>query len=61
MKQAGGNQTEPLMTAPEVAELLKVKPNTVYQMRRRGILKAVDLKLKSVRFRREEVEKLMAK
>jgi excisionase family DNA binding protein len=52
-------EIQPLMNPEEVARLLNVKPATVYQMARSGKLKPVELGIKSVRFRREDVEELM--
>ena len=47
-------------TVGELAELLRVKPITIYRMRKRGELKGV-LIGKSIRFPREEIERLKKK
>jgi excisionase family DNA binding protein len=52
---------EPLLRPEDVAAILKVKTATVYQMRKRGLLTAVDLGLGAVRFRREDIEALIEK
>lgn len=52
-------ELEQLMKADDVAELLQVTPAAIYQMKKRGQLKPVDLGLRSVRFRREDVQALI--
>jgi excisionase family DNA binding protein len=52
---------EELMTTREVADIFKVEPNTVYQMRQRGILHAVDLGIKSIRYRKSDVMAIVEK
>lgn len=52
-------EIEQLMKASDVAEILQVTPTAIYQMKARGQLKPVDLGIRSVRFRREDVQALV--
>ena len=57
----GREEIDELLTPQEVADILKVTVQAVYQMKHRGILPAVDFGLRSVRFRRNDVAKLLKK
>ncbi len=54
---------EPLLTAQEVAEMLAVRPSTVYDAVYRGVLPAVRLwegrRRTLIRFRRTDIEKFI--
>ena len=47
------------LTAEEVAETLRVHPNTVRKWASDGRLKSVDMPGRALRFRRDEIERLM--
>jgi excisionase family DNA binding protein len=60
---AGGDDDSDLLTAVQVAALLKCPRQSVYALRREGKLKAVKLggvNGKAVRFQRSEVQSLIA-
>jgi excisionase family DNA binding protein len=48
-----------LLTADEIATMLRLKVQTVYMMARRGDLEKVKLSRKCVRFRARDVERLI--
>lgn len=52
--------TEPLLTALDVSRLLKVHEETVRRWTRSGKLRAVDLPNRTVRYRQEDVDALVA-
>jgi len=54
-----GILNDELLKPQEVANILKVTPQAVYQMKKRGTIEAVNLGMKSVRFRRSEIERLV--
>lgn len=54
-----GILNDELLKPQDVASILKVTPQAVYQMKKRGTIKAVELGMKSVRFRRSEIERLI--
>jgi excisionase family DNA binding protein len=49
-----------LLTAIDVASILQVHPKTIYLWASQGVLPAVRLGDRAVRFRREDVDKLVA-
>jgi len=48
-----------LLTVTEVAEVLRVHPATVRRWAREGVLTATDTPGRSLRFRREDIERLL--
>lgn len=48
---------EPLMTVPEVATWLKLKPETIRKMVREHKIPHLGIGRRAVRFKREEIEK----
>jgi len=48
-----------LLTADDIAAMLKVKVQTVYTMARRGDLEKVKLSRKCLRFRADDVERFI--
>jgi excisionase family DNA binding protein len=59
-KEAPPVEVDRLLTAADVAAIFQVHPKTVYLWADRGELAAVRLGHRSVRFRREDVDKLVA-
>jgi excisionase family DNA binding protein len=56
-----GQQKTRLLTAEDIALMLKVKVQTVYTIARRGELEKVKLSRKCLRFRADEVERYIEK
>lgn len=53
-------QNEPvLLTKAEAAALLRVSLKTIDRWREAGVLRSVDLGVRSVRFRRDDIEALL--
>lgn len=52
---------EALLNPEQVAQMLNVSPSSVYKMKERGLLEAVELGIEAVRFRREDVMALINK
>ena len=52
---------KPLMTREEVAEALKVSTWTVRRYEQRGVLPRVELSEHAIRYRHEDVDKLIEK
>jgi len=52
-------QKKPLLTAEEIAAMLRLKVQTVYTMARRGELPKVKLSRKCLRFRADDVERFI--
>ena len=50
-------QKTSLLTAEDIAEMLKIKVQTVYTMARRGELEKVKLSRKCLRFRADDVQR----
>ena len=50
---------EPLLTVKEVAEIFKVKPNTIWGWVKKGIIKTVPVTDGCTRFHPDEVRRLM--
>lgn len=48
------------MTVPEVAERLRITPETVRIWAREGRLPAVPLPMRGLRFRREDIDAILA-
>jgi excisionase family DNA binding protein len=55
MSATAKREPSPLMTAEEVAELLRVTPEAIYAMKARGELPGVVKLGRRLRFRREEL------
>ena len=49
-----------VLTANEVASILRLAPSTVYEMARRGELPAVRIGNRTVRFMAEKIEQMLA-
>lgn len=58
-RTAADHQLEPLLTAEEVAAILKVRKSRVYELVRSGALPAVHIG-RQVRFRRSDLERWLA-
>jgi excisionase family DNA binding protein len=54
-----GDQKTRLLTAEDIALMLKVKVQTVYTIARRGELEKVKLSRRCLRFRADEVERFI--
>jgi excisionase family DNA binding protein len=54
-----GEQKTRLLTAEDIALMLKVKVQTVYTIARRGELEKVKLSRKCLRFRADDVERFI--
>jgi excisionase family DNA binding protein len=56
---ANGGRDE-LLTAQEVAKTLKVSVRTVWDLEKRGLMRAVRITTKIVRFKRSQIDAMMA-
>jgi excisionase family DNA binding protein len=50
---------EPMLTVQEVAQILRIAESTVYEWKAQGILPAVPLSGKALRFREEDIHDLI--